>query len=72
MDSLSKEVHASLDEISSLTRPAPSGQEAERPPGKRPRQAFTPEEIQRLATDYQSGMSREELTAKYRCHRAVV
>lgn len=73
MDSLSKEVHALLDEISSLTRPASSGQEAEQPPPrKRPRRAFTPDEIDQLAADYKAGMPMAELTAKYHCHRAVI
>ncbi|GAA1817425.1 hypothetical protein [Nesterenkonia flava] len=72
MDALSKEVHALLDEISSLTRPTTSGQEVEQPPRKRPRRAFTAEELDRLIADYKAGMPMSELTVKYHCHRAVV
>ncbi|WFP15561.1 hypothetical protein [Citricoccus muralis] len=72
MDNLSKEVHALLDEISSLTRPTTSGQEAEQPSRKRPRRAFTLEEIDQLIADYRAGMPMSELTTRYRCHRAVV
>lgn len=72
MDSLSKQVHALLDEIGSLTQPAPSDQETEHLPRQRPRRAFTPEEVDQLIADYRAGVPMSDLTAKYHCHRAVI